>query len=80
MHLSKSVAATVLALAAAACSQGNSDNVMSPEANALEPAEINAALGPEIATNATASAMNGIGSTTENSPATTDSASDNATE
>ena len=80
MQLSKRATAIALALAAAACGQGNSDNVMSPEANALEPAEINAALGPEIATNATASAMNGIGSTTENSPATTDSASDNATE
>lgn len=37
------------AMAAAACSQGNSDNVMSPEANALTPAEVNEALGPENA-------------------------------
>ena len=36
-------------LAAAACSQGNSDNVMSPQANALEPAQVNEALGPETA-------------------------------
>ncbi|HEU4809417.1 MAG TPA: hypothetical protein VFS69_02050 [Sphingomicrobium sp.] len=35
-------------MAAAACSQGNSDNVMSPEANALEPADVNAALGSEV--------------------------------
>ena len=37
------------AIAAAACSQGNSDNVMAPQANALEPAEVNEALGPETA-------------------------------
>jgi len=55
---------------------------MSPEANALEPAEVNAALGPEVAgdSNVAANDMNGIGSTTENSPATTDSAADNATD
>ena len=80
MQLSKRATAIALALAAAACGQGNSDNVMSPEANALEPAEINAALGPEITANATANDMNGIGSTTENSPATTDSSADNATD
>lgn len=43
-------AAVALAVAAAACSQGISDNVMSPEANALDPADINAALGPEVTT------------------------------
>ncbi len=37
------------AIAAAGCSQGNSDNVMSPEANALTPVEVNEALGPETA-------------------------------
>jgi hypothetical protein len=42
------VAAAALAAAAAACSQGSSDNVMAPEANALDPADVNAALGPEI--------------------------------
>ena len=40
--------AIACAMAAAACSQGNSDNVMSPEANALEPADVNAALGSEV--------------------------------
>jgi hypothetical protein len=39
----------VSAISAAACGQGSPDNVMAPEANALEPAEINAALGPEVA-------------------------------
>ncbi len=37
-----------LAIAAAACGGGSSDNVMSPEANTLEPADVNAALGPEV--------------------------------
>ena len=52
MQFGKSAALLALACAAAACSQGNSDNVMAPEANALEPAEVNAALGPEV-TNST---------------------------
>lgn len=47
MALVKTGAILALAIAAAACGQGNSDNVMSPEANALEPADVNAALGPE---------------------------------
>jgi hypothetical protein len=47
-----------LSIAAAACGQGNSDNVMSPEANAVSPAQVNAALGPEV-TNSTD--MNAIG-------------------
>ena len=34
--------AIACAMAAAACSQGNSDNMMSPDANALEPADVNA--------------------------------------
>ena len=40
--------AIACAMAAAACSQGNSDNMMSPDANALEPADVNAALGTEV--------------------------------
>jgi hypothetical protein len=48
MHFGKATALFALALATAACGQGNSDNVMSPEANALEPADVNAALGPEV--------------------------------
>jgi hypothetical protein len=43
----KKLAVLGLALAAAGCGQGNSDNVMSPEANAVTPAQVNAALGPE---------------------------------
>lgn len=45
----KMTAVAAAAIATAACSQGNSDNVMSPEANALTPAEVNEALGPETA-------------------------------
>ena len=41
--------AIACAMAAVACSQGNSDNMMSPDANALEPADVNAALGTEVA-------------------------------
>lgn len=48
MRLAKICGVAALAIAAAACSQGNSDNVMSPQSNGLEPADINAALGPEI--------------------------------
>lgn len=47
MTFFKLAAVAVLAAGAAACSQGNSDNVMSPQANALTPAEVNQALGPE---------------------------------
>lgn len=77
MKLLKPVAIAALAVAAAACNQGNSDNVMSPQANALTPAEVNEALGPETNgtdMNVTANDMNGIGESIENSPATTDMA------
>jgi hypothetical protein len=67
MKLAKTAAFVALALAAAACSQGNSDNVMSPEANALEPADVNAALGPEVTNtpdmNMTANDMNAVDNT-----------------
>jgi hypothetical protein len=75
MKLSRSAAVAALAIAAAACSQGNSDNVMSPQANALTPAEVNEMLGPETNAadlNVTSNDMNGIGESVENSPATTD--------
>ena len=49
MKVFRLTAVAAAAIAAAACSQGNSDNVMSPQANALEPAEVNEALGPETA-------------------------------
>jgi len=48
MSVMKSGAIVGLAIGAAACGQGNSDNVMAPEANALSPAEVDAALGPEV--------------------------------
>jgi hypothetical protein len=81
MMISKTSAIVALAIAAAACGQGNSDNVMSPEANALQPADVNAALGPEDM-NATdlnmTNDMNGVGATVTNSPAVTESATNNA--
>lgn len=71
--------AIACAMAAAACSQGNSDNVMSPDANALDPADVNAALGPEVTNipdmNMAANDMNGV----ENMPAD-EPATNNATE
>ncbi len=42
------LAIVLVAVAAAGCSQGNSDNVMSPEQNAVTPAQVNEALGPEV--------------------------------
>lgn len=48
MKLGKLAAMLTIALAASACSQGSSDNVMSPQGNALQPADVNAALGPEV--------------------------------
>jgi hypothetical protein len=65
MKLAVSATFAALALAVAGCSQSNSDNVMSPEANALEPADVNAALGPEVTNtpdmNMTANDMNAAG-------------------
>jgi len=84
MPLSKNV--TILALTgfAAGCGQGNSDNVMSPQSNALTPAEVNEALGPETPVvadnNMLGTDMNGIGEQDENSPAVTESATNNSAE
>jgi hypothetical protein len=81
MALAKTVAVVALAIAGAACSQGNSDNVMAPQSNALTPAEVNAALGPEtpvaIDNNMLGTDMN-VGQQIENSPAVTESPSNNA--
>jgi hypothetical protein len=81
MALSKTLAIAGLALAAAACSQGNSDNVMAPQSNALTPAEVNAALGPEtpvaVDNNMLGTDMN-VGQQIENSPSVTESAANNA--
>jgi hypothetical protein len=79
MKVARTAAFLALALAASACSQGNSDNVMSPDANALDPADVNAALGPEVTNipdmNMAANDMNGV----ENMPAD-EPATNNATE
>jgi hypothetical protein len=81
MALAKRVTVAVLVVAGAACSQGNSDNVMAPQSNALTPAEVNAALGPETQVvtdnNMLGTDMN-VGQQIENSPAVTESAANNA--
>jgi hypothetical protein len=68
MGFARTISVLALAAAAAACGQGNSGNVMSPEANALQPADVNAALGPEVTNttdlNATANELNGIANDT----------------
>jgi hypothetical protein len=78
MTFGKAAAVLALAVAAAGCGQGNSDNVMSPEANALEPADVNAALGPEITNttdmNMTANDMNAAGNSTSANEAATNNA------
>ena len=80
MTFGRSVAVSLMALVAA-CSQGNSDNVMAPQSNALTPAEVNAALGPEtpvaVDNNMLGTDMN-VGQQIENSPAVTESAANNA--
>lgn len=48
-----------LAIAVAACGQSGSDNVMAPQANTLEPADVNAALGPDITTTSAPNVENG---------------------
>jgi len=81
MALAKRALIAALALAGGACGQGNSDNVMAPQSNALTPAEVNAALGPETQVvpdnNMLGTDMN-VGQQIENSPAVTESASNNA--
>lgn len=47
MRINRFVSAVALSLAAAACGQGDSDNVMASGANGLSPAQVDAALGPE---------------------------------
>lgn len=80
MKFAKHAGMIALTVALAACSQGNSDNVMSPEANALQPADVNAALGPEVTNtpgmNLTANDMNSVG----NSMPPDEPAMNNATE
>ena len=79
--MAKRALIAALALAGGACGQGNSDNVMAPQSNALTPAEVNAALGPETQVvpdnNMLGTDMN-VGQQIENSPAVTESASNNA--
>ena len=80
MTFGRSVAVSLMALVAA-CSQGNSDNVMAPQSDALTPAEVNAALGPEapvaVDNNMLGTDMN-VGQQIDNSPAVTESAANDA--
>ena len=52
MRINRLASALFTSLALAACGQGGSGNVMSPDVNALSPAQIDAALGPEVVGNA----------------------------
>jgi len=82
MNFGKVVALAPLAAIIAGCSQGNSDNVMAPQSDALTPAEVNAALGPETQVvpdnNMLGTDTNGIGQQDTNSPAVTETAANNA--
>ena len=82
MRFRRTAALVALAAILAACSQGNSDNVMASQSNSLTPAEVNAALGPETQVvpdnNMLGTDMNGIGDRDTNSPAITESAANNA--
>ena len=82
MKFTRLAAIAAIGFATEACTQDNSDNVMSPQANALTPAEVNEALGPEDANatdlNMAANELNGVGNSVANSPAATDSAANNA--
>ena len=51
MKMERSLVAA-LALGLAACGGSESDNVMAPDGNALTPAQVDAALGPEVANEA----------------------------
>lgn len=77
MKMTKVAAVAALALAAAACGQSGSQNVMSPEANALDPVTVNSALGSDTM-NAdqnmmTANDMNGVNMMDMNSSADSNS-------
>ena len=84
MRLVKFGTGAALAVAAAACGQGNSDNMMSPDANALEPADVNAALGTEVTNtqdmNMTANDMNVVDNGMENSETPDEPTVDNSDE
>lgn len=47
MRIKELASAVPVSLALAACGQGDSGNVLAPDVNALSPAQIDAALGPE---------------------------------
>lgn len=79
MQFGRSAVVLALAVAAAACGQGNSDNVMAPEANALDPADVNAALGPEVTT-PEANDMNAAGNLMDMNAVADEPATNNATE
>ena len=51
MRFTRLVAAVTLAAATAACGGDDAGNVMAPEGNKLDPAQIDAALGPEVTAN-----------------------------
>lgn len=52
MRIKRFASVVLVSLALAACGQGDSGNVMAPDVNSLSAAQIDAALGPEVAGNA----------------------------
>ena len=70
--------AIACAMAAAACGQGNSDNVMSPDANALDSADVNAALGTEVTNTPDANDMNAVDNSFDNEAEPDEPTADNS--
>ena len=66
--------------ALAACGSSAGDNVMSPEANALDPAAVNLALGPETTANDTTIDANDLNSVDNSSDGNSTEPADNSSE
>jgi hypothetical protein len=66
--------------ALAACGSSAGDNVMSPEANALDPAAVNLALGPETTANDTTIDANDLNSADNSTEQNSADPADNSSE
>lgn len=58
MRFACRLAALALAAAAAGCDRNEAENVMAPQGNALDQADIDAVLGPEVTANDSVAAAN----------------------
>lgn len=58
MRFACRLAALALAAAAAGCDRNEAENVMAPQGNALDQADIDAVLGPEVTANESVAAAN----------------------